>query len=55
MPVIIDGKRYAARSIPRHHVLEEIIKKNRMEREKMNSMAFHVIEKNERRECCIMM
>ena len=55
MPVIIDGKRYAARSIPRHHVLEEIIKKNQMEREKMNSMAFCAIEEDQKRECCLVM
>lgn len=56
MPVVIDGKRYAARSIPRHYVLEETSKKSRAEREQLNSSLIHTIyPKETKRECCVVM
>lgn len=59
MPIVIDGKRYAVRSIPRNHVLEETSKKSRMEREQLNSMLIHSIHPNHpketKRECCMVM
>jgi hypothetical protein len=54
MPVMIDGKRYAVRSAPKHDI-EEIIRKNRIEREQLNRLIHRVHREEKRKECCVVM
>ena len=54
MPTI-NGNRYASRHIPRHEMLEEIYERDKLRREQINRMAIHLIKKEEKRECCVMM
>ena len=54
MPVI-NGNRYASRHIPRREMLEEIYERDKLRREQINRMAIHLIKKEEKRECCVVM